>query len=198
VPAAGPEPSEPGRAAGGAATGPGSALATLSRGTSFFGNGRVVADDGARAGGVETALRAKVIGNGLRELDRFLNLLIDEVADLVVGPGPDAARFRAQRNTANKLRRVRAAMALPSPDHDRLLAIARSRDCLFHCAGIVRRGDDRTAARLTVGWPEDGPPRAYAVGERIVVGAADLNGVCRFYDRVAADLLAACDRHLGR
>lgn len=140
-----------------------------------------------------------MIGNGLRELDRFLSLLIDAVAALIAPPGLDRGRFSRQRNTANKLRTIRSAMALPSPDHDRLLAIGRSRDCLFHCAGIVRRGDSRAAKQMTAGWPapDDVRLRSFAIGERLAIDALGLHSVCRFYDHVAADLLAACEMHLA-
>jgi hypothetical protein len=181
----------------------GAAFATLDRATCFLGTGLRSAerayDDGAWRDGIEGRHRAKVIGNGLRELDRFLNLLIDEVAVVVAPPEIDRARLARQRNTANKLRAIRGAMALASPDHDRLLAIGRSRDCLFHCAGVVRRGDSRSAPRMTAGWPASRgrPLRSFAVGEPLAIDAAALHDVCRFYDRVAADLLAACERHLA-
>lgn len=186
-----------------AMTGVRAALATLDRATLFLGaglqTGERAHDDAARATSIEGPLRAKVIGNGLRELDRFLSLLIDAVAHLIAPPGLDRARFSRQRNTANKLRTIRGAMALASPDHDRLLAIGRSRDCLFHCAGIVRRGDNRSARHMTAGWPTSGggPLHALAIGERLTINALDLHGVCRFYDHVAADLLAVCERHLA-
>lgn len=178
-------------------------LATLDRATRFLGAGLRTEgradDDGNQATGVEGPHRAKVIGNGLRELDRFLSLLIDEVAALIAPPGLDRACFRRQRNTANKLRTIRSVMALPSPDHDRLLAIGRSRDCLFHCAGIVRRGDSPTARQMTAGWPasKGASSPVFAIGARLTINASDLHGVCRFYRHVGADLLAACEVHLA-
>ena len=76
-------------------------------------------------------------------------MLIDEVAALVAPSGLDRDAFARQRNTPNKLRTIRRAMALPSPDHERLRAIGRNRDGLFHCAEIVRRGDGATCATST-------------------------------------------------
>lgn len=148
-------------------------------------------------------LRAKVIGNGLRELDRFLNVMIDEVARLIAPVAIDPARFAGQRNTANKLRLIRALMGLPSPDHGRLRAIGRSRDCLFHCIGIVRRGDQRHDCQMTAGWPpsndsEFAPGLTVTIGEPLDILPIDLARVCRFYDRVAHDLAVATTRHLYR
>ncbi len=99
--------------------------------------------------------------------------------------GLDRGRFAGQRNTANKLRTVRAAMALPSPDHERLRAIGRARECLFHCAPMVRRGDQRIAERRL------------ALADRLTPSPEELHDLCRFYDRIAIDLVHACARYLG-
>lgn len=131
--------------------------------------------------------RAKVIGNGLRELDRFLNLLIDAASTaegLPVHPG--------QRNTANKLSAYRAAKSLPNHDEARLRALGRSRDCLFHCGGRVRRGDRRGAMTMTVGWPAlagcDAPLDRVMVGQDLTVTRGELDDVCLFYREIARDL----------
>ncbi len=138
---------------------------------------------GAAPAIIAEAGRAKAIGNGLRELDRFLSLLIDEVAAVVAPAGLDRAAFARQRNTANKLRTIRAAMALPSPDHDRLRTIGRTRDGLFHCAAMVRQGDATPC------------PRRRAHAERLTPDAAALVRLCAAYDRIAAELMAACAAH---
>jgi hypothetical protein len=168
------------------------ARATFSRATLFLGNGLSTAG----AGPITGPLRNKVIGNSLRELDRFLNLLIDQIAAMVLpeeaGPG-----FERQRNTANKYRTLRAALVLPSPDHDRLRAIGRSRDCLFHCGGIVRRGDRRGDTAMTAGWARADSRRGgrVSIGDRLIIDAADLTALCRFYDALAGDLLTALAAH---
>jgi hypothetical protein len=169
--------------------------ATFSRATLFLGNGLSMTGSPGAAP-INGPLRNKVIGNSLRELDRFLNLLIDEIAAAIL-PREDSARFERQRNTANKYRALRAAMALPSPDHARLLAIGRSRDCLFHCGGIVRRGDRRGDRVMTAGWVRPDSARAVqiAIGERLAIDAADLAQLCGFYDALAGDLLAALAAH---
>lgn len=171
------------------------ARATFARATVFLGNGLSMAGPGG-ALAIAGPHRCKVIGNSLRELDRFLNLLIDEIAAIILEPGI-SADLKRQRNTPNKLRAVRAAMVLPSPDHARLRAIGRSRDCLFHCGGIVRRGDLRGDIAMTAGWSraDAAAPARVAMGERLSVGADELAETCRFYDGVVRDLLAAFADH---
>jgi hypothetical protein len=155
--------------------------ATLARATAFLGAGH---------GG---PFGARTFANGLRELDRFLSLLIDEVASSALPPAMDRVAFARQRNTANKLRGVRAALGLGSPDHERLRAIGRSRERLFHSAA-PRHGVDSPqvpAWLRAAGLGQErrsGPP-----GRPPGTITAELGEICRFYDRLAAELLAACD-----
>lgn len=166
------------------------ASATLFRGAAFLGaclRAPIAHDAESGSLAIEGRYRAKVIGNGLRELDRFLNLLIDAASaarGLPVRPG--------QHNTANKLAAYRAAISLPHHDDMRLRALGRSRDCLFYCGGRVRRGDRRGGVTMTIGWPErpghDAPLRRVIVGQELTVTRGDLDDVCRFYRRIALDL----------
>jgi hypothetical protein len=168
------------------------ASSTLFRGAGFLGaclRPPTPHDVESRLPAIDGRYRAKVIGNGLRELDRFLNLLIDAASNaegLPVRPG--------QHNTANKLSAYRAAKSLPNHDDERLRALGRSRDCLFHCGGRVRRGDCRDTMTMTVGWPErpgcDAPLDRVMVGQQLTVTRGDLDDVCRFYRRIARNL---CD-----
>jgi len=168
----------------------GRALANLERGARFFGAGlRTIPDSTIDAAPAPIAgrYRARVLANGLRELDRFLNLLIDEARRLQgFGALPD------QRNTATKLRVYRAALDQPDADEPRLRALQRSRDCLFHCEGRVMRGDGRDAPIMTTGWPEvagtRAPLRRLAIGDKLAVDGGDLAEVCAFYCRVARDI----------
>ncbi len=166
------------------------ASSTLFRGAAFLGaclRAPIAHDVESLSPAIVGRYRAKVIGNGLRELDRFLNLLIDAVSNaegLPVRPG--------QHNTANKLSAYRAAMALPNDDDRRLRALGRSRDCLFHCGGRVRRGDRRDGMTMTVGWPErpgcDVPLDRVTIGQQLTVTRGNLDDVCRFYRRIAHEL----------
>jgi hypothetical protein len=132
--------------------------------------------------------RAKVIGNGLRELDRFLNVLADEVA---VADGRRLAP--TNRNTANKLRTLLPFQ--PEGEHDRLVALGRARACLFYCGGIVTRGDARGSQWLTAGWtdPRDrsGPLIRFAVGAELAITSDDVADICGFYVDIATRLGAS-------
>lgn len=131
------------------------------------------------AGGGRTfRLRARVTANALRELDRFLNLLIDAATTAAGGrarPG--------ERHTANKLRGIGAGEA----DYASLLAVGRVRDCLFHCNGVVRHGDRRGATSLTLAWRTWG--RTTALGDRLNLGTADILAICALYRRIGSDLI---------
>jgi hypothetical protein len=169
------------------------ASSTLFRGAGFLGaclRAPIAHDVESESPAIVGRYRAKVIGNGLRELDRFLNLLIDAVSTaegLPVRPG--------QRNTANKLSAYRAAKSLPNHDEARLRALGRSRDCLFHCSGRVRRGDHRGAMTMTVGWPGyDVALDRVTVGRDLKVTRGDLDDVCLFYRRIAHDLCGGVGR----
>jgi hypothetical protein len=129
-------------------------------------------------------LRSRVIGNGLRELDRFLNILIDEAAcrrHLPIAP--------RQRNTANKLQEFWSKIGVPSDGLVRLRALGRSRDCLFHCDGIARRADVDDTRVMTLGWPgKNGLLQTARLGSAINVKQTDLQSVRAFYNQLADDL----------
>ena len=172
------------------------ASSTLLRGATFLGaclRTPIAHDIESGLPAIAGCHRAKVIGNGLRELDRFLNLLIDAASTaegLPVHPG--------QRNTANKLSAYRTAKSLPNHDEARLRALGRSRDCLFHCGGRVRRGDRRGATAMTVGWPAQAgcgaPLDCVMVGQDLTVTRGDLDDVCLFYREIARDLCSGVGR----
>lgn len=168
------------------------AHATLVRGAAFLGGRRMASEI---AGGMG-APHARAVANGLRELDNFFSVLIDEVAALTCAGHMAPAGPGRWRNTANKLRSFNAAMGFASPDHARLRALGRSRDCLFHCGGIVRRADERGGTYMTAGWPpslglEDAPLMRVVLGETLAISAMDVRRVCDFYERIAIDLVAA-------
>ena len=135
---------------------------------------------------------AKVLGNGLRELDRFLNILLDEVAAGAGWSAEDLAPLARTRNTPNKLAAVSLRMNIPAGHDVRLRALGRCRDTLFHCNGIVRRGDRRHGTTLTLGWPSEargGLSRELQIGEHLSLSAADLAWICDFYVRIGDSLL---------
>ena len=138
----------------------------------------------------EGRYRVQVIANYLRELDQLLNLLIDEVA-IAADPIRFArATLSRQRNTAAKLDNLRRLLQIPNPDDRRLRAIGRSRDCLFHCKGIVRRPDQRGGDSMTAGWPDEHfALRTFALGGPLGLAKRDLDDVCRFYGEIARSLI---------
>ncbi|MFD1951635.1 hypothetical protein ACFSGX_12745 [Sphingomonas arantia] len=170
------------------------ALVTLRRGTRFLGSGLRSGPADATATAITGHGRAKVIGNGLREVDRFLSLLIDAIAANVATLEERAALDRLD-NTARKLAMLRTVMALASPDDAALRAIGRSRNCLFHTGGIVRAGLPGSVP--TLGWaaPDSfvsiARPAPLPAGSQLAVTPDDLRAICRFYDRIADELVAA-------
>jgi hypothetical protein len=148
------------------------AHATLERGVHFLGQGLGLDAGAPRA--IAGRYRAKVIGNGLRELDRFLQHLVQALA---AARGIDLPE--RERNTANKVARLRELLGLADPDRARLIALGRMRDCLFHCGGLVRRGG---------AMPVPGLGREVAMGERIELSAAELLEICLYYRALALRL----------
>ncbi|MHA6721179.1 hypothetical protein ACX40Y_17230 [Sphingomonas sp. RS6] len=126
--------------------------------------------------------RSKWIGNGLRELDRFLHHLLDAFAHAHgLGTAP------AQRNGANKLRALHAALGRGGDDYARLLALGSTRACLFRCDGILR--SRAMAAACWIGLGRAGTPPVPDSGMMLVVVPMDLQGVGQFYQRLADDLV---------
>ena len=162
--------------------------ATLRSGARFLAAGLQAGGvTGARPAPITGRFRTKVLGNGLRELDRFLNVLVDEVA--VAGGSRPAP---TERNTANKLRALLPLFDQPEGEHARLRALGRARDCLFYCGGMVTRGDVTGSRWLTVGWSDaldrTGPLRRFSVGAPLVITGEDVADICGFYLSIAARL----------
>ncbi len=157
------------------------ALGTMRRGATFLGDGLAFPGAAPIAG----RHRARLAGNGLRELDRFLNLLLDAAARAA---GQDPRPYQA--NTAAKYRALAPTGSRTRDDHRRLLALGRSRACLFYCEGVVRRPDRRGGTTMTMGWPDArGRLGTARLGERLSLDAADFGDIARFYhdlaDRIA-------------
>ncbi|WP_019517703.1 hypothetical protein [Sphingomonas sp. Mn802worker] len=141
--------------------------------------------------GDAAGVRARYVANCLRELDTFLKGVLD-----VVAPTPPGQPRR--HNAANRVDRLLRATA-PAPtltamrmpgvttDVDRLRALGRSRACLWHCHGLVRRADRPEVAWMTAGWcaPASTRLRRYGVGERMTPGGPELAGVAAFYHDLA-------------
>ena len=161
---------------------------TLTRGATFLAAlaERPVIADGWPQGN-DARVRARFVANCLRELDRFLHGLLDELAAAaghIVREG--------QRNTANKLRDYGVHPLTARADEARLRALGRSSACLVHCNGVVRRADVSGGTVMTAGWHGAGDAlRRYPLGTRITPGRAEIVDVCRFYARLGDQLMLA-------
>ncbi|WP_380874512.1 hypothetical protein [Sphingomonas sp. DBB INV C78] len=176
------------------------AHATLVRGAAFLGSG--LQPNGGDPVAIGGTLATKVVGNGLRELDRFLNLLVDEVAVLAAGDIIDTVAFARRRNTAGKIAMIRRSMGLPHPDHERLRAMGRTRDCLFHCGGVVRRASYAGTRTMIAGWPPGtaaakAPGLVLQLGDRLEVTPLDLARACQFYHDIADTIVADTKIFIG-
>ncbi|HWW66307.1 MAG TPA: hypothetical protein VNZ43_16250 [Sphingomonadaceae bacterium] len=163
------------------------AHATLARGVDFF----ILYADHRMGGGVGTPPHARVLGNRLRELDRFLNILADEAA-LCLGQRQSEVRaFTRLRNTPNKLRLVRAMMGIDGAEHARHRAIGRISACLHHCGGRIHAIsllDDIVAA---AGAPESEDRCASLPPDRAVLRIAPwiLVSIAEFYREIGDQLV---------
>jgi hypothetical protein len=164
---------------------------TLCRGAAFFAGpmGRGVPSPD-RAVAISHRHRSKWLGNGLRELDRFLHHLLDAIAHAHgLGAAPE------QRNSANKLRALRRALGRSGDDHARLLALGGTRACLFHCDGILR--SSAMADTCWTGLGRDPLPAPFERGALLVLLPGDLRRVGRFYHALADDLVRCPSKDAG-
>ena len=162
---------------------------TLTRGATFLAAlaDRPVITDGWPQG-PHARTRARFVANCLRELDRFLHGLLDEL-----GASAGHVVREDQHNTANKLRDYGVALLGAPADEARLRALGRSSACLIHCNGLVRRPDIAGGSVMTAGWRAAGGDglRRYPLGARLAPGRAEIIDVCRFYDRLGQRLMLA-------
>jgi hypothetical protein len=141
--------------------------------------------------------RVRLTGNALRELDRFLNLLIDAASVRVgMAAGPD------RRHAPNKLGALSAAIggdvgfdAELAADRTLLMAVGRVRDCLHHCGGVVMRPGGFAATSGGLSWSGERyvgrtDDVFVPVGDALPLSARDLLMICGTYRRVARAVVA--------
>ena len=128
--------------------------------------------------GPQAVVRARYVGNCLRELDRFLGVLLD-VSCLV----PRPRLLTLKPDTATRIAVYGADGWDMRPAQRRLRALERSRLCLLHDAGRVGCGDAPQARWLTSGWRDAGSPdlRRYAIGAQLRPSALHLHDIAGFY-----------------
>lgn len=130
------------------------------------------------ADGPQAIVRARYIGNCLRELDRFLAVLLDTTS---TGARPRLLTLKP--DTATRMAAYGGDGWDVRPAQFRLRALDRSRMCLLHDAGRVGRGDEPQGRWLTSGWRDAGSHdlRRYAVGTRLRPNARHLHDIAGFY-----------------
>lgn len=141
-----------------------------------------------------TDVYARLQGNRLRELDRFLSILLDETARAVRGAGHDGPGFARLRNTPNKLRLVETMAAergcahSAARDNGRLRAIGRISACLNHCAGVVHAAGMAGDVALANGRADENAPLSGA-SDRLRLSAQTLDAIGLFYREIGDRLL---------
>ncbi|MGP7794971.1 hypothetical protein [Sphingomonas sp. CLY1604] len=141
-------------------------------------------------------VRIRYIGNCMRELDRFLHILIDELVEDAVGDAapasPTPSQLTLAATTAGKLGHHATPYRDRAADQFRLHALARTRLCLSHGDGRANRPDRRDGDRMTAGWfaPASTALRRYAIGERLRPSGHDLIGISAFYRQLADRIVA--------
>lgn len=78
-----------------------------------------------RATSLAAKVHMRVTANRIRELDRFLAVLLNDTAGQVSGAGHDAEMFDRISNTSKKLLVVEQLVGMAAADHDRLRAMGR-------------------------------------------------------------------------
>ncbi len=146
------------------------AIETMLRGAAFlYGRAAALDADGVSSDGH----RATVIGNSLRELDRFFIILLDELARASGMAAPRLRAFR-RRSAAAKLAAYPALFGHRIDDRTRLLALAAQRSRLSN--GAVRSGSIRNAALLVSRSRGESP-------------SVDLRDVAGYYERLALRII---------
>lgn len=152
------------------------AHATLRQGVRFISGLAPWAEPPAH--GRQAVVRARYVGNCLRELDRFLALLLDAACE---APRPRVLTLKP--DTAERMGAYRHGGWDSRPAQDRLRALDRSRRCLLHEGGRVACPDVPGGWWLTAGWRATESPdlRRYAVGAHLRPNAGDLRDIAHFY-----------------
>lgn len=155
------------------------AVDTMMRGAAFLRDRAATLE---REGVSSPAHRAAVLANSLRELDRFLNILLDELAAGSGMSGQALRGFRRRRSAAAKLSAHPALFGHRSDDRTRLLALAGQRAMLLDHRLV---SGARRNARLIAG--------------RLALPSTNIEAVSGYYTELAARVIQHAERtRIGR
>lgn len=167
-------PADDGAATGGAASAVttrklSAAIDTMTRGASFL-QGRATIFE--RRGASPAARHAMVLANALSELDRFLNVLLNELAAGGGLRGPELRAFRRRRDAARKLAAYPALLGGGHDDH-RLLRTMSTHKAALRRIFAARRPHRTSFAPVT----EAAPATVLPAIDLVAIGAyyADLS-----------------------
>ena len=125
----------------------------------------------------------RAMANRLRELDRFLSILLDDVAGMLTGvpaaPRQDAVRRARADGSAGKLRRIEGMTGTRSDDHARLRAIGRIAARLRHDDRPIHASSLSGDLRLAVG--QSASAACFQAGNRFSLSAEAMGSISLFY-----------------
>lgn len=145
------------------------AIDTMSRGASFLQSRATIFE---RRGASPAARHAMVLANALSELDRFLNVLLNELAAGGGLCGPELRSFRRRRDAARKLAAYPALLGGGADDHRLLRAMSMQKAALRRI--FAARRPHRTAFAPAI---NGAPAQALPPVDLVEIGAyyADLS-----------------------
>ncbi|WOK35948.1 hypothetical protein [Sphingomonas sp. C3-2] len=134
------------------------------------------------------AVQTRTNANRLRELNRFMAVVLDDIALHHGGPHHDHRYFLRQRNVARKLLVVERMIDVDCAAHAHLLAIGRISACLTYCSGVMYDPRLNGDVALITGrklWDDTGHSDKWLRLESHAVTA-----ICRFYRALATALIS--------
>jgi|GEM_PF-909619 len=147
--------------------------------------------------GLPGSSHSRMVGNRLRELDRFLSVLIDETALCLGSLSHEPRSFARLRNTPNKLRLIEAMIGVEGEDDVRLRAIGRIGACLLHCSGSIHAEPSLRRDILLADGDTAGLSFLTDAACRLRLAPRTLVSICQFYGSIGNRLLAEALRRLS-
>ena len=129
-------------------------------------------------------VQMRVTANRIRELDRFLAVLLNDTAGQISGAGHDAELFDRISNTSKKLLAVEQLVGMAAADHDRLRAMgriaARMRGPSHHWRAASLIADMGIAG----GGETEGAKKDLSHGKAVIPLSLNLATISSFYEDI--------------